>query len=93
MSREVKVPSYRSISVIASIGTVFNQPGFQTAAGLTHILFLTLCACDKIHHIGTLAIQVFADDMIFTSDGAGEIGVFLGVSNRSLLPRMKLMFA
>ena len=87
------MPSYRSISVIASIGTVFNQPGFQTAAGLTHILLLTLRACDKIHHISALAIQVLADDMIFTSDGAGEIGVFLGVSNRSLLPRMKLMFA
>ena len=93
MSREIKVPSYRRISVIACIGTVFNQPGFQTAAGLTHILLLTLRACDKIHHISALAIQVLADDMIFTSDGAGEISVFLGVCDRTLTFRVELMFA
>ncbi len=60
---------------------------------MTYILLLTMCACDQIENINTLAIQVSADGMIFTSDRVGEISAFLGMCDRTLSLRVELIFA
>ena len=73
------------------IGTVFHQPVFQATTGLTHILLLTLLACDEIDNIRTLAIQVLMDDMVFTCNRTGERRVLPGMSDRLFQLRMEFV--